>query len=421
MTYKPKSCKLFGKIALTILFLIGGIAWSYAEEYTPEMVPNVQLGDSSQFVSDPTHRLSTEDTRAINELIGKIRATQGVEIAVVILPAIKDDDPEGFSNKLFDLWGIGKVRQDNGLLILYVYEKTGRLIRFETGYGLEGVLPDALTYKITQDEMIPRIKEGDEGIGILAGVQAVEKYLIEGYDSGGFAEWQNDELESYVGTLRLIYFFFSAIILTLSILLTQGRLKKKTPLEQHSFLKSGVLSFNTGCLFFILSPFALILYLIWLSYKRKAIIKQVHNCPKCGMAGSVRIYENDSVNSFLSPVEQIENKINSRRFFAAYCDNCGYQEVTSKNNIISGYETCSACGGKTLKRIKIETISLNKEKVHYKCLNCHLTESKIRRRSTQPGYTTFGGGSFGGGRSGSFGGGSWGGGRSGGGGSTSRF
>ena len=65
----------------------------------------------------------------------------GIQAIVVMLPSIGDEDIFEFSQKLFRHWGIGEKKRNNGLLVVYVSDQ--RTIRFHTGYGIEGSLPDA--------------------------------------------------------------------------------------------------------------------------------------------------------------------------------------------------------------------------------------------------------------------------------------
>jgi len=54
------------------------------------------------------------------------------EVAVVLVESIGDENIELFATDLFAKWGIGKEKDNNGLLILFVEDQ--RAIRFETGY-----------------------------------------------------------------------------------------------------------------------------------------------------------------------------------------------------------------------------------------------------------------------------------------------
>lgn len=49
-----------------------------------------------------------------------------------------------------------------------------RSVVFETGYGLEGVLPDAICYRMQQRYMLPDFKAGDYSAGMQKGVEAVK-------------------------------------------------------------------------------------------------------------------------------------------------------------------------------------------------------------------------------------------------------
>ena len=98
-----------------------------------------------------------------------------IEVTVVALPSIGEDIPAEFAHKHFEHWGIGKKADDNGLLILLVLDQ--RKVTFATGYGLEGVLPDALCFRIQQNEMVPWFRKNDFDRGITEGVRAVTLVL----------------------------------------------------------------------------------------------------------------------------------------------------------------------------------------------------------------------------------------------------
>ena len=78
-------------------------------------------------------------------------------------------------HQAFEHWGIGKKADDNGLLILLVLDQ--RKVTFATGYGLEGVLPDALCFRIQQNEMVPWFRKNDFDRGMTEGVRTVTLVL----------------------------------------------------------------------------------------------------------------------------------------------------------------------------------------------------------------------------------------------------
>ena len=131
---------------------------------TVDEVPNVHLKDARQYVTDPSAILSTAARDSINLMLGQLEQGSGIEVAVVMLPSIGNDDIFDFAHNLFRKWGIGKKKENNGLLVLFVMDQ--HKVRFTTGYGLEGTLTDALSKRIQMNEMVPAFKEGkwDEGM-----------------------------------------------------------------------------------------------------------------------------------------------------------------------------------------------------------------------------------------------------------------
>ena len=139
--------------------------------YKVEDVPNVRLTDTRLHVSDPEGILSPAARDTINALFSRLENETGIEACVVMLPSIGEDNPFDFSHRLFRHWGVGKKKSDNGLLILFVTDRHS--IRFTTGYGLEGVLPDAACKRIQTRHMIPAFRKGDWDTGMTAGAKAV--------------------------------------------------------------------------------------------------------------------------------------------------------------------------------------------------------------------------------------------------------
>lgn len=142
---------------------------------TVDEVPNIHLKDARQYVTDPSNILSTAARDSINLMLGQLEKGSGIEVAVVMLPSIGNDDIFDFAHNLFRKWGIGKKKENNGLLVLFVMDQ--HKVRFTTGYGLEGTLTDALSKRIQMNEMVPAFKEGKWDEGMVKGVRATVAIL----------------------------------------------------------------------------------------------------------------------------------------------------------------------------------------------------------------------------------------------------
>lgn len=98
-------------------------------------------------VSNPDGIITPDDASRINQLLNVVEDSLGIEVAVVAVNSIGDQDARMFATDLFKHWGLGQKSKDNGLLIQLVTEPSQRSVVFETGYGIEGVLPDAICYR----------------------------------------------------------------------------------------------------------------------------------------------------------------------------------------------------------------------------------------------------------------------------------
>jgi len=80
-------------------------------------IPNPRSRDGT-WVTDMPGMLRAETVARLNSTIGDLERTTGTEMAVVVIRSLDGLSVEEAAAKLFDLWGIGKKKQDNGLLLL---------------------------------------------------------------------------------------------------------------------------------------------------------------------------------------------------------------------------------------------------------------------------------------------------------------
>lgn len=140
----------------------------------PGEVPNPkQYGDD--FISDISGYINQEDKEKINTLITEIRDEKGFEIAVVIVESVNGNAVLEFASELINLWGVGKG--DRGILLLVAIED--REMAFATGYVTEEYIPDIVTSRITEEEIIPYFKSGNYSLGIQNAILAVRNIVFD--------------------------------------------------------------------------------------------------------------------------------------------------------------------------------------------------------------------------------------------------
>ncbi|MFC1724864.1 TPM domain-containing protein [candidate division KSB1 bacterium] len=122
------------------------------------------------YVNDFARVIDTNFKMRLESLIEEVKLKTGVEIVVVTVKTSGDYDDFEYSVKLFEKWKIGKKDKDTGLMLFNAVND--RKIRFVTGYGLEGVLPDGLTGAILDNYVVPFLNQGLYGRAYLTGIAA---------------------------------------------------------------------------------------------------------------------------------------------------------------------------------------------------------------------------------------------------------
>ena len=173
----PMRTRIFRCLAVVGLLAI--TLWTQAGTvYTPASVPDPKVNGQNCYVSNPDALLADSDVVWLNNCAYQLDQQTHVELCVAALWSIGDMDAFEFAYELFQRWGIGRVNQNTGVLILFVYESHD--IRIMTGTGIEGVLTDGRCSDIIHDDMIPAFRAGDYGGGLCLGALRIYDICSKG-------------------------------------------------------------------------------------------------------------------------------------------------------------------------------------------------------------------------------------------------
>ncbi|HEY9213541.1 MAG TPA: YgcG family protein, partial [Ancylobacter sp.] len=158
---------------LTFLVLLAGLALclpglapARAEFTFPPLTGRVV---DAAYILDPATRAALEEKLSAQE------AKTTDQFVVATVPSLQDTAVEDYANRLFRDWKLGQTDKDNGVLLMVAPNE--RKVRIEVGYGLEGVLPDAVASTIIQTAILPAFRSGDFPAGIVAGTDAIIEVL----------------------------------------------------------------------------------------------------------------------------------------------------------------------------------------------------------------------------------------------------
>ena len=199
--YLLESLNMMRSISTLLLMIV---SVTLTAQSTLESIPNQKLINGS-YVSNPDAILDAATVMQIDTLLTSLEKKTTVQVAVVVVESIGEADIFEFAQKLFTTWGIGSKGNDNGLLLLLVNDK--RTVRFHTGYGVEGTLPDVVCKRIQRDYMVPEFKNGNSGAGVLGGLQQVEKILTDPNYAEEVKARETNEVSDWVGFVTFLTLF----------------------------------------------------------------------------------------------------------------------------------------------------------------------------------------------------------------------
>ncbi|MGB9664397.1 MAG: TPM domain-containing protein [Ignavibacteria bacterium] len=174
-----------------ILFLIITVIGAYAEVDVPIL---------KRYVTDFTNTLTPSQLNDLEFRLKTYEDTTSNQIVVLIIPSLEGEDLFDFSHHVAEKNKIGQKGKDNGILILVV--KNERKIRIEVGYGLEGVVPDAIASSIIRNIIAPYFKAGNYYEGLLKGIETLQDAIAGTYQ----AERENNKSGNFITALALLFF-----------------------------------------------------------------------------------------------------------------------------------------------------------------------------------------------------------------------
>ena len=154
--------------AKTLAFTFASIALLFSAFLA---IADVAVPPLKARVTDLTGTLSASEANQLEQKLAAFEAKKGSQIAVLIVPTTQPETIEQYSIRVAEAWKLGRKGIDDGALL--VIAKQDRALRIEVGYGLEGVLPDAIAKRIIEETIVPRLRQGNFAGGIDAGIDKI--------------------------------------------------------------------------------------------------------------------------------------------------------------------------------------------------------------------------------------------------------
>jgi uncharacterized protein len=387
---------------LFFFFIINPI---FSQSYSVENLSNPKINNS--YILDSADTIHKDDIIILNKLFSEIEENNKAQIALVILPTIGDEVPKEFAVKLFEKWKIGEKETDRGLLFLFVLDQ--HRFEFETGYGLEGILPDIVLKKIADSVLVPKLKEKKITVGIYDTIVEINKILTDEstlslQDFELKKKLRIEEAQHYgkekeplipegyewlVWTTGIIYIILSILIIFywIGTYIEYAESDENLQTRKEKLNKQWFNIFFWLTAFFFLFPMIIVGFVLY--SMRKGLDEEQIDCPNCKNHTLEKLTLTKS-KTMKDKGELLEESLENALTTIWCCTSCGHIKKEKKILEESPNRKCPSCQYYTLKHKFVKTIvpattsDSGSEEWLLECKNCGHSSSRIQVTPKKP-------------------------------------
>ena len=148
--------------------LLACFALLCASALSAEILPPKPKG----YFNDYANAVDQATALQLNEQLAQFERDSSNQILVAVYPTMESESSiEDYTYRVKQTWQVGQTGRNNGA-VLFVFVQNRQMF-IQTGYGLEGALPDATCFDITHNVIAPYFKKNDYAGGLRAGVAAI--------------------------------------------------------------------------------------------------------------------------------------------------------------------------------------------------------------------------------------------------------
>jgi uncharacterized protein len=170
------------KIKNILIVLLAFASFSATAQNFPDK-PNRIVNDYANF-------LTIQEQNALESKLVSFSNQTSSQIAIAIVPDLEGYDKASYAYGLGEKWGVGQKGKNNGILILVKpkYQNSKGEVFIATGYGLEGAVPDAITKRIVENDILPYFKQNMYYKGLDEGTNRIMELTRGEYTADQYRE-----------------------------------------------------------------------------------------------------------------------------------------------------------------------------------------------------------------------------------------
>ncbi|MGC1320624.1 MAG: TPM domain-containing protein, partial [Candidatus Udaeobacter sp.] len=165
------------------------------------------------YFNDYAGVVSKETASRFNEQLAQFERETSDQVVVAVFSKMQSDsDIADYTQRVAQAWGVGQKERRNGV-VLFVFIQDHKMF-IQVGYGLEGALPDATAFDITERHIKPLFRAGNYEAGLTTGIDLICKAIRGEYKGSGKTVAERKGGGAVTGLLPFIIFVIVLMILS---------------------------------------------------------------------------------------------------------------------------------------------------------------------------------------------------------------
>jgi uncharacterized protein len=162
-------------LVATILLALVSLSSRAAEVIPPK---------PDRYFNDYAGVVSKEAAQRFNEQLAQFERDSSAQIIVAVFPKMQTDSSiDDYTRRIAKAWDIGQKQTENGAALFVFVED--RKMFIQTSHGVEGALPDATCFDITERHIKPQFRAGNYEAGLATGIDLICKAIRGEYTGSG--------------------------------------------------------------------------------------------------------------------------------------------------------------------------------------------------------------------------------------------
>jgi uncharacterized protein len=181
--------------------------------------PNLRAAETippkpAGYFNDYAGVVSKEAALRFNEKLAQFERETSNQVLVAVFRKMESDSSiDDYTRRIAQAWGVGQKDRKNGA-VLFVFVDDRKMF-IQVGYGLEGVLPDATAFDITERQIKPHFKQSDYEGGLATGIDLICQAIRGEYTGTG--KTQSEEKGRSGSGSGLLIFIICVVIFLFAI------------------------------------------------------------------------------------------------------------------------------------------------------------------------------------------------------------